>query len=85
MLWSGEWAWRHEPVETLSEVENRSRGHQALERGGELPNGGVRPSSEVVNHPRGTTAGRLVGCCGFFGPWAFPLWAATTWSMFFRV
>jgi hypothetical protein len=27
----------------------------------------------------------LVGRCGFFGPWAFPLWAATTWGMFFRV
>jgi hypothetical protein len=37
-------------------------------------------------HPylRGTAVGRLVGRCGFFESWAFRLWTATTWSVFFR-
>jgi hypothetical protein len=33
--------------------------------------GGVSPSSEAENHPRGIAAGRLVGRYGFFGPRAF--------------
>jgi hypothetical protein len=104
MLWSGEWARRHEPGAASSEAESCPRGRQALERGGESPEGasgprarwriaqgGVRPSSEAEftrrgtrslskaeTRPRGTTAGRLVGHCGFFGLWAFPLWTATT-------
>jgi hypothetical protein len=32
--------------------------------------------------PRGTTTDRLVGRCGFFGPWSFTLWAGTTQSVF---
>jgi hypothetical protein len=50
-----------------------------------IARGGVSPSSEAEYRPRGTAAGRLVGRCGFFGSWAFPLWAAATWSVFFRV
>jgi hypothetical protein len=62
----------------LSEVEGAldPRVRQRLARGG------VRPSSEAENRPRGTAVDRLVGRRGFFGPWAFPLWAATTRSMF---
>jgi hypothetical protein len=98
MLWSEEWARRHEPGSASSEAENRPRRRQPLERGGESPEGalgararrtvargGVSPSSEAENRPRGIAGGRLVGCCGFFGPWAFPLWAATTGSVFFRI
>jgi hypothetical protein len=48
----------------------------------ELTQRGARPSSEAETRPRGTAAGRLVGRCGFFGPWAFPFWAATTRSVF---
>jgi hypothetical protein len=85
-----------------------SLGRQALERGGDSPEGalgprarrrftrgGARPSSEAEfkwrgawssseaeTHPRGTATDRLVGRCGFFGPWAFPLWVATTRSVF---
>jgi hypothetical protein len=54
MFWSEEWARRHGPVAVSSEAENRLRGRQALERGGESP--------------EGTAVGRLVGRCGFFGP-----------------
>jgi hypothetical protein len=84
MLWSEEWARHHGPVAVSSEAENRPRGRQTPERGGESPEGalgprarrriargGARPSSEVENRPRGTAAGRLVGRYGFFGPWAF--------------
>jgi hypothetical protein len=50
-----------------------------------ITQGGTNPSSEVENHRRGTAAGRLVGRYGFFGLWAFPLWAATSWRVFCRV
>jgi hypothetical protein len=39
MLWSGVWAWCHEPGAASSEAENRPRVRQPLERGGESPEG----------------------------------------------
>jgi hypothetical protein len=43
MLWSGEWARHHELGSASSEAENRPRGCQALERGGESPEGALGP------------------------------------------
>jgi hypothetical protein len=71
MLWSEEWARHHRPVAASNGAENRPRG--------------VNPSSEAENHSRGIAAGRLVVRYGFFGPWAFMLWAATTGRVLFRI
>jgi hypothetical protein len=43
MLWSGEWTRRHGPVAASNEAENRPRGRQPLERGGESPEGALGP------------------------------------------
>jgi hypothetical protein len=65
------------------------RARRRIARGGARPSNetkftrrGARSSSEVGTHPRGTAADHLVGCCGFFGSWAFPLWVATVRSVF---
>jgi hypothetical protein len=82
-------------VRPSSEVENRLRGVLGPRARRRIARGGVRPSSEAEftscgtlssseaeTHPRGTAASRLVGRYGFFGPWAFPLWVATTQNVF---
>jgi hypothetical protein len=50
MLWSGEWARHHEPGAISSEAENRLRGRQALERGGESPEGVSVPRARQSLH-----------------------------------
>jgi hypothetical protein len=52
----------------------RSRARRRLAQGGvrpsseeEAPWRGAWSSSEAETRPRGTAAGRLVGCCGFLG------------------
>jgi hypothetical protein len=80
MLRSGEQVRRRGSKAASSEMETRPSGRQALERGGDSPEGasgprarwrltrgGVRPSSEMETRPRGTATGRLVGRCGFSG------------------
>jgi hypothetical protein len=65
------------------------RARRRIARGGARPSSeaeftrrGARSTSEAETRPRGTAADRLVGCCVFFGPWDFPLWAATIRSVF---
>jgi hypothetical protein len=82
MLWSGEWAWRHEPGAASSEAEIRPRGRVALERGGDSPEGARSPRARrrsVLRHLALERDGSpLEGCWGWlldgplrlFGPWA---------------
>jgi hypothetical protein len=62
------------------EGASSSRARRSFTRGGVRPSSeaeftrrGARSSSEAETHPRGTTVDRLVGRCGLFGSWAFPL------------
>jgi hypothetical protein len=50
MLWSGELAWRCGPREASSEAENRLRGRDALEGGGDSPEGELGPQARRRSH-----------------------------------